>query len=234
MVSSKQKQENPLFTILFTYVVPNSIQTFLSKEGRLGAANALIISLIFPVGYILYDYAKRKDISYISILGLVSFLLTGIFGLYKLPPDWIAVKEASIPTIIGIVTLLSMRSASPLVKRMLFNDTVVDVDLVQSRLKEPGLKENFEKLFQESSYLLAASFLLSAILNYVLAKIILTSAPGTAEFTAELGKMNFLSWPVIALPSTAIMGFALFRLLKGIEKLTGLTMEEILKSGKKS
>ncbi|TAL42022.1 MAG: MFS transporter, partial [Salinibacterium sp.] len=43
----------------------------------------------------------------------------------------------------------------------------------------------------------------------------------------ELAKMNLLSWPVIALPSTAIMMFALWKLLGGITRLTGMPLEEI-------
>ena len=55
----------------------------------------------------------------------------------------------------------------------------------------------------------------------------LQSPPGTPEFNAELAKMNLLSWPVIALPSTAIMMFALWKLLGGITRLTGMPLEEI-------
>jgi hypothetical protein len=72
-----------------------------------------------------------------------------------------------------------------------------------------------------------ASFAFSAVLNFALARWLLRSPTGTPEFNAELAKMNLLSWPVIALPSTAIMMFALWRLLSGITRLTGLPLEEI-------
>jgi len=70
--------------------------------------------------------------------------------------------------------------------------------------------------------------LLSSVLNYALAKYFLISAPGTAEFNAELGKMNAFSIPVIAIPSTIIMIGVLLWLIKSIKKFTGLEMEEIL------
>ena len=74
---------------------------------------------------------------------------------------------------------------------------------------------------------LAASFLLSAVLNFGLARYLLKSPSGTPEFNAELGKMNLLSWPVIVLPSMAMTMYALWKLLRGIEALTGLDFESI-------
>jgi L-amino acid N-acyltransferase YncA len=74
---------------------------------------------------------------------------------------------------------------------------------------------------------LAASFLLSSILNFFLAVFILKSPPGTAEFNAELGKMTALSYPVIVIPSMVVLGLALWKLLSGIKALTGLQLEEI-------
>lgn len=227
-------QEKPFHNILFTIILPGLILNKFSTPERLGPSNGLIVALAFPIGYMIYDYIRRREISFISGLGFVSILLTGVFGLYQLPGEWIAIKEALVPLIIGLAILVSMRSSTPLVKRIIYNDAVMQVDLVEARLIEAEHKREFEKLLTESSYLLACSFLLSAILNYALAKILLTSAPGTAEFNAELGKMNLLSWPVIALPSTVIMLFVLFRLIKGIERITGLKMEEVLNSGKKS
>jgi len=78
-----------------------------------------------------------------------------------------------------------------------------------------------------SSYLLTASFLLSAVLNFGLARYLLKSPAGTPEFNAELGKMHLLSWPIIVLPSMVMTMFALWRLLTGLRELTGLTMDEV-------
>lgn len=76
--------------------------------------------------------------------------------------------------------------------------------------------------------MLAASFLVSAILNFVLAKILIQSPSGTAEFNAELGKMTALSFPVIALPSTAIMLVALWYIFGKLKKLTNLEFDDLL------
>ena len=73
-----------------------------------------------------------------------------------------------------------------------------------------------------------ALFLLSAVLNFFLTKYIVVSPAGTAAFNEELGTLTALSYPVIALPSTAIMFVALYYIFKSITKLTGLPFEEIL------
>jgi len=78
--------------------------------------------------------------------------------------------------------------------------------------------------------MLAASFFLSAILNYLLAKFIVTSPSGTAEFNDQLGSMNLWSYPVIVLPCMVVMIYAMFYIFRNITKLTGLTLEDVVRS----
>jgi hypothetical protein len=59
--------------------------------------------------------------------------------------------------------------------------------------------------------------------------IILTAEPGTVAFNEQLGKMTALSFPVIALPAMAVMMGNIFYLFRGIKKLTGLELENIVK-----
>ena len=105
-------------------------------------------------------------------------------------------------------------------------------DLVNQKLEERDNLSLFEKLLVKSSYLLAASFFLSAVLNYGLAKYILKSEPGTVAFNEELGQMYSLSYPVIVLPSFVVMVYALWQLQAGIKELTGLKLDDILKGAK--
>lgn len=227
-MADQKLRENPLLSIIFSFALPSIILTKMSTTEQLGPDKALVLALSFPVAYIFYDYFKRRDLSFISILGLIGILCTGLFTLFKLDAHWIAVKEATIPSLIGLGIWLSMRTSKPLVKQLIYNDNIMNVELIDQRLHAAHQKPAFEKLLVESSYLLVASSLFSAVLNYGLAKYLLLSPTGTPEFNAELGKMNALSWPIIALPSAAVSMYALFRLMKGIKKLTGLEMEEVL------
>ena len=80
------------------------------------------------------------------------------------------------------------------------------------------------------TYLVALSFLVSTVLNYALARIIVVSAPGTTAFNEELGRMTALSYPVIVVPSMIIVFGTLFYLIRGILKETGLGMLEIIET----
>ena len=76
---------------------------------------------------------------------------------------------------------------------------------------------------------MAGSFVLSALLNFGLARYMLTSPAGTPEFNAQLGRMNVLSWPVIVLPSMVVTMIIFWQLMSGIKRLTGLGLEEIMR-----
>ena len=111
---------------------------------------------------------------------------------------------------------------------MLFNEQVINVPRVEAALDARGERPAFVNLLRNSSWLLASSFAISAVLNFALARVLIKSLPDTPEFNAELGRMTLWSWPVIVVPSMIIMVIALWRLLKGLERLSGLTLDEIL------
>ena len=71
---------------------------------------------------------------------------------------------------------------------------------------------------------------MSSVLNYFLARHLIRSQPGTAAFNGELAKMHLVSWPVIVLPSMAMMMLVLWRLLHGIKALTGLELDDIFRA----
>jgi hypothetical protein len=212
-------------------VIPTLILTKLSGDEYLGATWGLIVALAFPISYGLRDFLINKKINVFSALGIVSVLLTGGLSLLHLPPEYFAIKEAAIPGILGIVTLVSIKTRYPLVKTFIYNDKVLKIHKVDSALQHYGTQKQFERTLNNASLMIAASFFLSSALNYILAKIILVSQPGTAEFNAELGKMTALSYPVIALPMMIIMMGTLFYVFRSIRLLTHLTLEEVINDG---
>ncbi|HEX2852977.1 MAG TPA: VC0807 family protein [Opitutaceae bacterium] len=222
------QRENLLVNLGCNVLLPSIILKWGSKATAVGPRWALVIALAFPVGYFLYDLQARKKFNFISALGFFSILATGTFALMKLDLYWFAVKEAAVPAVIGLVVLASMGTRWPLVREMLYNPQVIDVDRIDAALDERNARPTFEKLLRESSLLLTLSFLVSAVLNYVLARYILKSPAGSDAFNAELAQMNLLSWPVIVVPSTAMTMYALWRLLGGLRRITGLELEQLL------
>lgn len=225
---SPAKRENLLVNLLFNIAIPSLLLAKASTPDRLGPVWGLIIALCFPLGYGIWDFIQRKQANFISILGFASVLLTGGLGLTQVDQFWFAVKEAAVPALIGLAVWTSMFTSRPLVRQFMFNDQVLDVNKIESALVEKDRKRAFDALLKSSTYLLVLSFALSSLLNFALARWLLQSPTGTPEFNAELGKMNALSWPVIVVPTMVIMMVALWRLIRGITRLTDLKFEEML------
>lgn len=227
--SPPRKQESLLLNLAFNIVIPTLILTRMSGEERLGTTLALVVALAFPLVYGGAYLLKRRRINFFSALGIVSILLTGAIGLLALNPGLVAIKEAAIPAIFGVATLVSLKTRWPVVRTLIYNDTVMDIEKVSVALVRTGNHSRFERHLKLVSWLIAASFFLSAALNYLLASMIVQSAPGTTAFNEELGRMTALSFPVIALPATIIMVGAVFYLFRGIRQLTGLTLDDIIR-----
>jgi hypothetical protein len=119
------------------------------------------------------------------------------------------------------------------VRELLWNDQVIDTAKVDAVLVERGHVNELERLLRTASFGLAFSFLLSAVLNFGLARYLLISPPGTPEFNAELGKMNGLSLPVIMLPTMIVTMAVFWKLMNGLTQLTGLELDQIFRGAAK-
>lgn len=229
-----QKPENMVLNIGFNIGIPAILMMKGAKWFGMDPALALAVALAFPIIYGIWDLIMRKKVNFFSVLGFVSVLLTGGIGLLELSKEWIAVKEAAIPAVVGVAILFSMKPPYPLVGKFLLNEHLVDMPKIKAKLAENEAEGDFEQLLGRSTFMLAGSFFLSAVLNFVLAKVLIQSETGTTAFNEELGQMTLWSYPVIVLPCTVVLGIALWRLMKGIQKLTGLEFEAILLDGKKA
>jgi len=226
-VQQKERKPNMLANLAFNIIIPTLILTKLSSEDYLGPVYSIVIALSFPVGFGLLEYLQTKKTNFFSALGVFSVIMTGGMSLLQLDPEYIAIKEAAIPAIFGIVTLISTRTKYPLVRTFLFNKEILQIDRVKASLQAHDSEQDFEHKLANASVMIAGSFFMSSVLNYVLAKVILVSEPGSVAFTEEIGKMTALSFPVIALPSTIVLFGVLFYLLHHIQKLTDLKAEDI-------
>lgn len=231
-VPNRTKQENLLLNLACNLVIPTVVLMKFSSDRFLGPLWGLLVAVAFPAGYGVYDLIARRKTNLLSILGLISVLLSGGLGLMKAGGMWFAVKDAALPTAIAITVLLSLRSKNPLVRELLFNEQVIDVERVEAALNERGERAAFEALLRRASLWLACAFLGSAVLNFFLARYILKSPPSTPEFNAELGRMHLLVWPVIVIPSLVVMMIVFWKLVNGLGKLTGLSSDEIFRSEK--
>lgn len=222
-----ERKENVFLNLGLNIILPTIILVKFSGEQHLGPQLGIIVALAFPVLYGIYDFSAAKKINFFSVLGVLSVMLTGGISLLKLDPEYIAIKEATIPALFGIATLVSLRTRYPLVKTLLYNDKIMQVERVAQALRQRDNERAFDRTLARASCLIAASFFLSSVLNYVLAKVILVSPPGTEAYNAELGKMTALSFPVITIPAMLVLFGALYYLFRSIRRLTQLSLEQI-------
>jgi hypothetical protein len=228
--TKEKRRENPLLNLGVNIVIPVIILMRFSGEDQLGPVNGLLLALAFPLGYGIFDFVVRRGFNFYSALGFVSILLTGGIGLLKVDPEWVAIKEAAIPFIIGVTVVVSLRTRYPLVKIVV--QRVIDIDRVREALGERNNFEAYEKRLVVATYMVAFGLMVSTVLNYVLARIVVVSEPGTSAFNEELGRMTALSLPVITVPSVAILAIALYYLVSGITKETGLEFQDIFKNAR--
>ena len=223
-----KRPNNTLLELIFNIAIPSIILMKLSGDEYLGSMYALVFALLFPLGYGLYDLIKNKSLNFIALLGFLSTLLTGGIGLFELDVEWLAIKEAAIPLVIGLVVLISGFWGKPLIAKILLNPLLFNLDLIYQTLSNKGKTEEFKAKIQRANHLLSVTFIFSAVMNYLLAKWIVVSPSGTTQFNEQLGEMTLLSYPVIAIPSTIMLMAIMFYVVKSVMKLTNLKLEEVL------
>lgn len=223
------KQPGLFVELLFNIIIPSIILMKLSGKTTLGPMFGLIVALLFPLGYGLWDLYRRRKVNMFSLLGLVSVLLTGGIGLLQLDPKYIAIKEAAIPALIGMVVWVSQYTRFPLVQTLLLNPKIMDVKKLENKLAEVAQTAAFKNTLRHAGIGASGSFFLSATLNYILARMIVVSPAGTEAFNQEIGRMTALSFPVIVLPTMIILLASIFYLLWQINRLTGDSIESFIR-----
>ncbi len=228
MNKAKPKPENPLTSLLVNIVIPVCILTFLSKEKYLGPVWALVVAVAFPVTHGVKTLIRERKADVLAIIGLISVLLTGVFGILKLPPEWVARKEAAVPLLIGLLIILSLKTPFPLIRKLMLTESLFDVERLHQALREKGNEERFEKRLVGLTWGFASAMFLSSGLSYILARIVLKSEPGTEAYTAELGKMTGLSNVVVLIPVMVVMLIVFNALFNTLTELTGLPLDDVL------
>ena len=230
--ASREKHSKPnhsfFSNLLFNIVIPTLILTKASGDDMLGPTLGVICALIFPLAFGLWDLRGSGKVNVFSILGVVSVLLTGGISLLKLPPEYIAIKEALIPGVIGIGVLLTLNTKYSLLRLIILNEEILDVARLKQLVAERGQQQTFDASLNVANKIVAASFFLSSALNYGLARYIVTSPAGTPEYNEQLGTMTALSYPVIVLPSMIVLGIAIWYLFKHIRTATGKGLEDFM------
>ncbi len=220
------QQENPILNLAINIFIPVIV---LNKGNHyLDPRWTLLIALMFPLVYGLQDYIRNGHKNYVSLLGLVNILLTGGLAMMNLRGQWFAIKEASLPLILGLMVLGSRWTKNPAARMMFCNPQVLNMDVITEKLAALKREFDFQKLLERTTIFLSISFFISAALNFWLAIMIFTDIDPALETSArdqilneQIAKMTWMGFAVIAVPlmffSAALVYFFLRRLSKIIE-----------------
>lgn len=187
----------------------------------------LLLAVAFPLGWGMFELVWRGRYNMYSLVGLAGVVMTGGIGILQLPARWLAVKEAGVPFMIGLGVVLSGILRRPVVGSLL--ESVVDWERVHASLQARGAMASYQRLLSVATYAVAASFFLSAVLNWVLARSLVESAPGTDAFNEEYGRLTLLSYPIIAGPTLLVLWLACAWLIVRLKRLSGLPLRQLVR-----
>ena len=230
------KKENPFINLIANIFLPvvilNKSELFPTDQKSL---IALCVALSFPIGYGLWDWFKNSRKNYLSLLGVVNTLITGVFAISKLSGDWFAIKEAAFPAVLGLAVYISSYVKKPLLKTMLVASGLIKYDKIEEGAKMTTSLKDLEKVFIKCNSLFSLSFFVSAVLNFFLALYIFSPLPTTMSDEAksialneQISQMTWMGLLVIGLPMFVFLGITFFVFFKDLKRVTGLNDDDIL------
>lgn len=233
----QDKKENPFINLFANILIPvivlNKTSLFPGENKALWALGA---ALIFPLAYGLWDLIKNSKTNYFSVLGVVNTLITGLLAVFQLDGFWFAVKEAAMPTILGISVYISSVQHKPFFKTFINMSGLLKMNLIEATATEENKTTEVASSFIKANNLFALSFFLSAVLNFALAIYIFSPVPeGTSAedkaviLNGQISQMTWVGMAAIGLPMMFFLAATLFQLFKDLQKHTGLSQEDMLK-----
>lgn len=255
MAADKNHQEHPLANVLVNVLIPVLALSYLSKDPEfqraigkavqpwhIGPVKALMVALAFPIAYGIRHFIKTRKANFFSALGLFSVLLTGGLTIFLWNEDGtikpngdvlFGLKEASIPLILGIAVIGSHFTSTPLIRTFLYSDTMFDTARIEKEIDAHNARQDYVKIIFQATLLFAASFFISALLNFGLAVHFLgdldPSAPNARVlYNGQVAKLTGWGFAVIGLPMLIFLFITLRRMITQLSRLTGLKEEEIM------
>lgn len=222
---------NIMSKALINIFLPVAILLTLSDESRLGPLAALLLAVGIPATYGTWELVRTRKINASSILGIVSVLMTGAIAVFELDTRYFAVKEAAIPVGFAAILLISNRMSFPVVK-LLF-DVVQRKERVERLIPEHHQETAYRKHIERSGALWAGIMILSGVMKFTLASIIMTADAGTREFNTQLATYELVQIPTSMTITMVLILSLIYFIAKGTGALIGLAPSEVLRGGEK-
>ena len=230
-----QQNESSAKSLLFNILIPIlslfQLHKLLEAAGMPPSAatkTGLVIALAFPAGYFIYHLAKYRKSSMLAVVGFLGILITGLIGLLELPRQYVAIERAAVPLIIGAAIVLSNHTSAPLVDKLFYNPMVFNTTKIDTLAAANGKATDLKKALRNTSYMLAGSFIISAVCNYLITSHYMQDL--SLPYTEALGKVKMISLAVVTIPCLVVMIAALLYFTNRLKKITGVADSDELYS----
>ena len=228
---------NILVNVLIPVVALSALSKEAGKPWHIGPLWGMIVAVAFPVAYGTWDLISKRKVNFFSILGIVGVLLTGGITLYVWNDDGtvksnagmlFAIKEATIPTIFGILILGSHWTPKPLARVFIYNPDIFDIGRIEKKVKEKGVEKSYDKTLFRTTCIMSASFFLSACMNYGLAMYFLKGTEASrVDYNEAIAKLTGWGYLVIGVPCLVIWLVAWWLLVRKLKEITGLETDQL-------
>lgn len=217
---------NTLAVLLINFVVPIIILSRFSGEDRLGPTGGLIAALALPIGYELYNLVTKRKVGWVSIAAIGGILLTGMVSLLGLSENWLAIRRSAIYFISALIIFGSALMNRSVITYLLRQ--VVNLDLARERAGAARNTQKINRLINGGTYAVAAVVAASGILSYALTKHTINAPANSTLFNEQLASLRVQSIFAVTLPLLIGLVIILTYLITQIEKLSGLSSEELM------
>lgn len=192
-----------------------------------GPNAALLLGLSAPLLFLLANLRREGRVSPLSALSIASVVLTGVVGLLSLDARWFAIKEAALPVLMGGSLAATARTRFAVVTALF--ERILDQEKLLASVATPSARAAYDAATSQATLGIGIVTALSGALSFFLAQLLVTEPSGTERFVEQLGTYTAWSYPAVSLPVLIVTGVVLNRSLSGIERATGMPIDQLMR-----
>lgn len=233
--------------LILDYCSEGNIDPFVRTVGQklweIGPLWAMILALSLPIGYGVRTIIVHRKFDLLSGVGIGGVVLTGVISMFVIgeggsihssTPWLFSIKEALIPLVLAAAVLVSSTTSAPLLNTFIYTPELFDIPRIEEAIKERSKEAEYKRLLNQSTWILTGSLIGSSIGNFFLALsfmspvLLYPESQQQIEYNLAIGKITWWGFLIIGGPLMIALLVILTRMIKTLEKLTGIPRARIL------
>lgn len=225
--SAVRRTPSPLLQFVINFVLPIIVLTKFSADDQLGPIYSMLVALAFPIVFELFSIYKRNRPSYLSLIAIGGIVVTGSISLLGLSEGWLALRRSIPYFALSAAIIVSIHIKRPLFPLLLTQ--ILDMERINTAAVKHAAKTKLDKHIRYTGYFAGGLFLLIGITSYWLTRSYITAATGSTDFNQEYARLRVMSVFTTTLPLFIGCIALIMYLIMKIEKLTGITLDDLPK-----